>query len=189
VSKTTHLFYTLNILPNLYKMEVLQHKIDGVYEFVPKLFGDERGYFFESFNPIITETLGVDFVQENQSYSMPNVIRGLHYQKKPYGQGKLVKVVMGIVDDVIVDLREESKTYGEHLIVNLDSRKSNMLYVPEGFAHGFVTRTETIFQYKCTNVYNKESEGGIIWNDPNLNIDWGIENPLVSEKDKKLPKL
>jgi len=172
-------------------MEFQETKFEGVYEMFPKVFGDERGYFFESFNQSLFEKYvpNTKFVQDNQSFSTAGVLRGLHFQKPPYAQGKLVRVLKGKVLDVIVDLRKDSKTYGEWDTFELSLEKHNMLYVAEGFAHGFVTLEDAIFAYKCTNIYNKESEGGIIWNDPNLKIDWGIEKPLVSEKDQALPTL
>jgi len=172
-------------------MKVLETGIEGLIEILPNVFGDNRGYFLESFqkdtfNEIIPNT---EFIQDNQSYSTAGVLRGLHFQKGEYAQGKLVRVVLGKVMDVVVDLRKESATFGEHHTFLLDTERHNMVFVPPGFAHGFVTLEPSIFSYKCSNYYNKESEGGLLWNDPALNIDWGIENPLVSDKDQILPTL
>ena len=164
--------------------------IKGLFEITPRIFKDERGYFFESYSKKVFEENGiaVDFVQDNQSLSAKNVLRGLHLQKEPYAQGKLVRVITGSVLDVAVDLRVNSPTFGRYDSVILDSEKGNMFYVPPGFAHGFLTLAEnTIFVYKCTDFYNKSSESGILWNDPDLNINWGINNPIVSEKDMQLP--
>lgn len=169
-------------------MEIKETGIAGLVEIFPKVFGDERGYFFESYNEEKLSAVlgGVKFVQDNQSFSTPGVLRGIHLQKKPYEQGKLVRVIKGKVLDVAVDLRKDSPTFGQHKTFILDSERNNMLYVPEGFGHGFATIEPSIFFYKCTNIYNKESESGIIWNDPDLNIDWQIANPIVSEKDAVL---
>lgn len=166
-------------------MEIRESYIKGLFELTPKIFADERGHFFESFNKKVLEKIGVksEFVQDNQSFSKPGVIRGLHFQRPPYSQAKLVRVIKGKVLDVAVDLRRNSPTFGQYDMVLLDSERSNMLYVPEGFAHGFVALEETILFYKCTNFYNKESESGIRYDDPELNIDWQIKNPIVSEKD------
>ncbi len=171
-------------------MKVNRFDIKGVYEFLPRVFGDERGFFFESYSEKIFEEYlpEIHFVQDNQSFSSKGTLRGLHFQKAPYAQGKLVRVITGSALDVVVDIRKESPTYGQHLTFELNTKDHNMVYVPEGFAHGFVAlEDKTTFVYKCTNYYNKESEGGIIWNDPELNINWGVENPIVSEKDAILP--
>lgn len=131
-----------------------------------------------------------EFVQDNQSLSQKNAVRGLHFQAPPHGQGKLVRVIRGAVYDVIVDIRRNSPTYGQHFGIELNEENFTMLWIPEGFAHGFSTlKDQTIFSYKCTSVYHKSSEGGILWNDPDLAIDWKIENPLLSEKDLALPVL
>ena len=164
--------------------------IKGLFEITPRIFKDERGYFFESYSKKLFEEngIGVEFVQDNQSLSAKNVLRGLHFQKEPHAQAKLVRVITGRVLDVAIDLRKDSPTFGKYDSVVLDSEKGNMFYIPAGFAHGFLTLEEqTIFAYKCTNFYNKASESGILWNDPDINIDWGIANPLVSEKDMQLP--
>ena len=128
--------------------------------------------------------MDVKFVQDNQSKSDANVLRGLHFQNPPYSQDKLVRVVQGSVKDVVVDIRPMSKTYGQHFSIKLDTIKHHMLFVPKGMAHGFVSLEDnTVFCYKCTNYYYPESEGCILWNDRTLNIDWGVKNPIISEKD------
>ncbi|MFL5729279.1 MAG: dTDP-4-dehydrorhamnose 3,5-epimerase [Cytophagaceae bacterium] len=172
-------------------MEFRQFSIKGLVEITPRLFKDERGLFFESYSEKIFRENGIDavFVQDNQSFSLPNVLRGLHFQNPPYAQGKLVRVIKGRAIDVAVDIRAGSPTFGQHQSVILDSEKCNMFYIPEGFAHGFLALEETILSYKCTNFYNKASESGIIWNDPDLGIDWNVSVPLVSEKDKELGRL
>lgn len=171
-------------------MEVIKTSIDGLIEIIPPVFGDERGYFFESFNQEKFDKIlpGVNFLQDNQSFSTKGVLRGLHFQKPPHAQGKLVRVVTGKVLDVAVDLRADSPTYGQHETFLLDAKKHNMVYVPEGFAHGFVTLEDAVFTYKCTKLYNKASEGGIIWDDPDLNIDWQCADPVISVKDLELPQ-
>lgn len=170
-------------------MQFIQHKFPGVIEFIPTKYYDDRGHFYESYNQKLFSANGIteNFVQDNYSFSSKGVVRGLHFQKNPNGQGKLVRCMTGKVFDVIVDLRHESPTYGQHEKFLLEAEKGNMLYVPIGFAHGFVALEETIFVYKCTDFWSKESESGIRWNDPVLNIDWGLENPIVSEKDQILP--
>ncbi len=160
-------------------------------EIVPRLFPDERGYFFETYRESWLESLapGIQLVQENQSFSKKGVIRGLHFQLAPYAQAKLVRVIAGKVLDVVVDLRKHAATFGQVYTVVLDAEKQNQLFVPEGFAHGLAALEDSIFFYKCSNVYHKESERGIVWNDPELNIKWPFENPNISEKDKVLPTL
>jgi dTDP-4-dehydrorhamnose 3,5-epimerase len=154
----------------------------------PDVFPDARGYFYESYQKERFRALGIDadFVQDNESMSGKDVLRGLHFQVPPFAQGKLVRVVRGAVVDVAVDIRKNSPTYGKWESAILSADNKLIMWIPEGFAHGFITlEDDTIFHYKCTNYYNKESESGIIWNDPDLNIDWGTKNPLVSEKDLK----
>jgi dTDP-4-dehydrorhamnose 3,5-epimerase len=171
-------------------MEIVKTKIPDLVILKPKVFEDERGYFFESYNKEVFLRLGIDqnFVQDNESKSAKGVLRGLHFQKPPFTQGKLVRVMRGAVLDVAVDLRKSSPTYGQWASVELTQDNKWMYWVPPGFAHGFVTlNDETVFFYKCTNVYNKASEGSIRWNDPDLNINWVIENPILSEKDKNAP--
>ena len=170
-------------------MQIRETSIAGLVELIPRIFEDERGAFFESYNVEAFQKAGLPtgFVQDNQSFSVKGVLRGLHYQKPPFAQGKLVRVIVGRVIDVAVDLRPESPTFGRHELFELDARRNNMAYIPEGFAHGFAALEDSIFSYKCTNLYNKECEAGIIWNDPALNIDWGVDGPIVSKKDQELP--
>ncbi|WP_022821837.1 dTDP-4-dehydrorhamnose 3,5-epimerase [Hymenobacter norwichensis] len=173
-------------------MEIKQHALAGVVEFIPRVFGDARGAFFESFSARVMEEAGVreNWVQDNQSRSDKGVLRGLHFQRPPHAQAKLVRVAQGRALDVIVDLRRDSATYGQHVQVELDAQRYNMLYVPVGFAHGFVAlEDDTLFLYKCSGYYQPSAEGGILWNDPGLNINWGIDNPKVSDKDQILPVL
>jgi dTDP-4-dehydrorhamnose 3,5-epimerase len=168
-------------------METIETGIKDLVVIKPKVFRDDRGYFFESFNRSKLDVLGNDleFVQDNQSLSQKDVLRGLHFQNPPYAQAKLVSVIQGSVLDVAVDIRKESPTYGKSFSIVLDGIDKNQLFIPVGFAHGFKTlENNTIFFYKCTNYYNKESEGCLLWNDPDLNINWDIENPILSEKDK-----
>ena len=171
-------------------MEIIKTELQGLFIIHPRVFEDERGYFFESFRLDLMRENGIelDFVQDNESKSQKNVLRGLHFQNPPYEQGKLVRVVKGAVLDVAVDIRKNSLTYGKWLSQELSEQNKIMLWIPPGFAHGFLTlEDDTIFQYKCTNYYNKESEGSILWNDKTLNIQWGIENPVVSDKDNAAP--
>ena len=154
----------------------------------PKIFADERGYFYESYSKIVFEANGInaDFVQDNQSLSQKDVLRGLHFQNPPYAQGKLVRAIKGAILDVAVDLRKDSPAYGKHFTIELNESNKTMLWIPPGFAHGFLTlENETIFSYKCTNTYHKESEDTILWNDPSLSINWKAGNPILSEKDTK----
>jgi dTDP-4-dehydrorhamnose 3,5-epimerase len=171
-------------------MQVIKTSIEGLVELRPKTFKDSRGSFLETYNQPVFHELGIPahFMQDNQSFSTKGVLRGLHFQNEPFAQGKLVRVITGKVMDIAVDLREGSPTFGKYEAFILDSETSNMAYIPEGFAHGFVALEDSIFSYKCTNVYNKSCESGIIWNDPDLNIDWGIENPNVSDKDQQLSR-
>lgn len=167
-------------------MEVIETKIKGLLIIKPKVFSDSRGYFFESYNADVFKKNKIiaDFVQDNQSLSNSRVLRGLHFQAPPFDQGKLVRVINGAVLDVAVDIRKSSPTYGQHVSVKLTEENKTMFYIPPGFAHGFVTlRDNTIFSYKCTNVYHKDSEGCVLWNDKDLNINWNVENPTLSEKD------
>lgn len=152
----------------------------------PDVFKDRRGYFFESYNKKKFETLTrKEFVQDNESLSNKNVLRGLHFQKPPYAQAKLVRVIKGSVMDVVVDLRKSSPTYGHHYKNILSEENKKQIFIPEGFAHGFlVLENYTIFSYKCSAFYHKPAEEAILWNDATLAIDWGIENPIVSDKDK-----
>ena len=156
----------------------------------PKVFGDDRGFFMEVYNEAAFREFGLDlnFVQDNHSKSQKAVLRGLHFQKQ-YPQGKLIRVIAGNVLDVAVDLRKSSPTYGKWAKFEISAENKKMLWVPKGFAHAFLTLTDDVeFLYKCTDLYKPEDEGGIIWNDPDLNIDWGIDNPSLSEKDQNWPK-
>lgn len=175
-------------------MNVIQTEIPGVVIIEPKVFGDSRGYFFESFSEkIFTEKVSqTHFVQDNQSKSCYGVVRGLHFQKPPHTQAKLVRVVKGRVLDVAVDIRKGSPTYGKHVAVELTEDSHRQFFVPRGFAHGFAVLSEdAVFQYKCDNYYAPQSEGAIAWDDPDLGIDWGIpaDKALLSEKDSKHPRL
>ena len=163
--------------------------VKGLVEFFPRVFVDSRGEFFESFSARTFAQAGITdaFVQDNQSVSKKHVLRGLHLQKPPYAQAKLVRVIVGRALDVVVDLRKESATFGQVTKVLLEAERHNMLYVPPGFAHGFLSlEDQTIFHYKCTNFYHPAAEAGILWNDPDLNIAWGVADPIVSDKDRKL---
>lgn len=167
-------------------MEVIETNIKGLLIIKPKVFADPRGYFFESYNADSFKQHGitVNFVQDNQSLSSTGVLRGLHFQAPPFDQGKLVRVINGAVLDVAVDIRKNSPTYGQHVTIELTEENKTMFYIPPGFAHGFLTlKDNTIFSYKCTNVYNKASEGCVLWNDKDLNINWDVKNPILSEKD------
>jgi dTDP-4-dehydrorhamnose 3,5-epimerase len=168
-------------------MEVVKGDIDGLLIFQPRVFTDNRGYFFESFNQEkFNQMTGLDihFCQDNESLSNKNVLRGLHFQKPPFAQGKLVRVISGRVLDVAVDIRKSSETYGKYQMVELSAENKKMFWIPPGFAHGFLVLEEnTVFSYKCSNYYSPESEGTIKWNDQDLNIEWPISNPNVSEKD------
>ena len=174
-------------------MIVEETHLKGCYVLTPRVFEDERGYFYESFNQSAFEnTLGItiNFVQDNQSKSTKGALRGLHFQTGAHAQSKLIRVVKGSVLDVCVDLREDSNTFGRSFTLILDDQTHKQLYVPRGFAHGFlVLEDDTVFSYKCDNFYNRESESGIIYNDKTLNIDWSFPDDklIVSEKDLKLP--
>jgi len=172
-------------------MQIKTTGIEGLIEISPAVYGDDRGWFFEFYKEEAFHKAGIKtrFVQENQSFSKKGVIRGLHLQLPPFEQAKLVAVISGKVMDVVVDLRKGSKTFGEVYYCLLESDRHNMLMVPEGFAHGFAALEDSIFFYKCSNFYNKESETGIRWNDEQLNINWPVQNPLLSEKDCILPTL
>jgi dTDP-4-dehydrorhamnose 3,5-epimerase len=169
-------------------MQLISTFISDLFVIQPKIFEDPRGYFFESYNRSVFEQhhIQAEFVQDNQSLSQKNVLRGLHFQNPPFAQGKLVRVIKGGVLDVAVDVRKNSPTYGKYYAIELNEKNKTMLWIPPGFAHGFLTlEDDTIFSYKCTNLYNKASEDSIIWNDPDIGIDWGTTTPLLSEKDKE----
>ena len=173
-------------------MNVINTEIPGVVIIEPRVFGDHRGYFFESFSErdFKENVREVKFVQDNESKSCYGVLRGLHFQKPPYAQSKLVRVVSGRVLDVAVDLRQGSETYGKHLCIELSGDNHLQMFIPKGFAHGFaVLSEEAVFQYKCDEYYAPESEGSIAWNDPDLAIDWHIsqDDVRVSDKDRRSP--
>ena len=175
-------------------MEVIKTAIEGVYIIEPKVFGDARGYFFESFSEReFKEKVGdIHFVQDNESMSKYGVMRGLHFQRPPYAQSKLVRCVKGKVIDVAVDIRKGSPTYGQHVAALLTEENHRQFFIPQGFAHGFAVLSESaVFQYKCDNFYHPEADGGISILDESLGIDWGLamEEALLSEKDTKHPKL
>jgi len=182
-------------LPKVDSMNLIKTKIADLYIIEPRIFGDERGYFFESYNKKVLDDLvgkEYNFVQDNQSKSRYGVIRGLHYQLSPYSQAKLVRVLHGRVYDVAVDLRKDSATYGEWVGVELSEENKKQFLIPKGFAHGFSVLSETaVFAYKCDEYYHPESEGGINYKDPDLVIDWQISEKdiTVSEKDADLPFL
>ena len=171
-------------------MEILSTEIPDLLVIKPNVFTDDRGYFFESYNKVKLADAGIDvnFVQDNESRSMKGVLRGLHFQHAPYAQGKLVRVISGAVLDVAVDIRKDSPTFGKWASILLSGENKLMYWIPEGFAHGFLTlQDNTIFTYKCSGVYNKMAEGSIKWDDPDLNIEWGTDNPTLSAKDKVAP--
>ena len=176
-------------------MKIEETHLKGCFVITPKIFEDERGYFFESFNKNVFEQetgINVNFVQDNQSMSAKYVLRGLHFQTGKYAQAKLVQVIRGKVLDVCVDIRKKSPTFGQHFSIILDDKNRKQLYIPRGFAHGFlVLENKSIFSYKCDNFYNKESEGGIIYNDESLNINWKLNEDefIISEKDLLLPNI
>lgn len=169
-------------------MEIIETGIKDLWLLKPKVFKDERGYFYESYNQLNFKNIGIDiaFTQDNQSLSNKDIVRGLHFQSPPHAQDKLVRVIKGAVLDVVVDIRKNSSTYGKHYAVELTEDNFLMLFIPKGFAHGFATiQDNTIFSYKCSDTYHPETEGGLQWNDREIGIEWGIANPILSEKDKK----
>jgi dTDP-4-dehydrorhamnose 3,5-epimerase len=168
-------------------MNVEKTPIPGLLVFEPKIFGDHRGFFVETFNQARYQEAGLnaEFVQDNLSYSQKGVLRGLHFQN-PHGQGKLVSVIDGQIYDVAVDVRVGSPTFGKSFGIELDGVKKRQFFIPAGFAHGFVVLSETaLFSYKCTDTYHPEAEKSLLWNDPSLGIQWPINDPVLSEKDKK----
>ena len=175
-------------------MKLIKTYIEGVTVIEPKVFSDSRGCFFESFSERdFAEEVGpVRFVQDNESRSVYGVIRGLHFQKPPHAQAKLVRVVKGKVLDVAVDLRKDSPTFGQHVAMELSDENRRQMFIPRGFAHGFsVLSEEAVFQYKCDSYYAPESEGSLAWNDPDLNIDWNVPagSEILSDKDRMSPRL
>tara|TARA_B100000780_G_C21080191_1_gene434930 strand:- start:618 stop:1160 length:543 start_codon:yes stop_codon:yes gene_type:complete len=173
-------------------MQVHETGFEGLLILQPKLFKDARGTFHESWNETTFKELGLEirYIQDNQSVSHKNVLRGLHFQHPPFAQGKLVRVTRGKALDVVVDLRKNSATFGKHFKIELSEEKANILWIPAGFAHGFAAlENNTVFQYKCDALYNPEAEDCLLWSDSNLGVDWGIENPITSEKDEEGKKL
>lgn len=176
-------------------MNIIKTSIEGPVIVEPRIFGDSRGYFFESFNAkAFAEATGlhVDFVQDNESRSSRGVVRGLHFQKPPYAQAKLVRVVVGRVLDVAVDIRKGSPTYGQHVAVELTEDNHRQFFIPKGFAHGFAVLSDVaVFQYKCDEYYHPEAEGAIAWNDPDLAIEWPFpdDEVVLSDKDSRHPRL
>jgi dTDP-4-dehydrorhamnose 3,5-epimerase len=174
-------------------MIIKELDLPGIFYIIPTVFQDKRGYFFEIFkhtNFVLKNIELKNFVQFNESKSTKNVLRGLHFQNKPYEQCKLVKCTYGKIFDVIVDINKKSPNFGKWISKELSSDTNDLIYIPEGYAHGFCVLSEfAIVNYYCTNEYNKESENGIIWNDKNIGIKWPIENPIISDKDLKLKKL
>lgn len=172
-------------------MDVIKTDIEGVVIIEPRVFGDARGYFFESYNARdFAEVADVTFVQDNESRSCYGVVRGLHFQKPPYAQSKLVRVVEGRVLDVAVDIRRGSPTYGRHVAAELSADNHRQFFLPQGMAHGFAVLSETaVFQYKCDNLYHPESEGALAWDDPTLAIDWQLpaDKVILSDKDRHHP--
>lgn len=172
-------------------MEIKKTFIEGLLVIQPRIFKDSRGYFFETYQSNKYKEIGIteEFVQDNLSFSTKNVIRGLHFQNPPFAQGKLVSVVKGKVLDVVVDIRKDSPTYGQHFSIELSDENHLQLWVPVGFAHGFSVLSDyAYFSYKCTNFYHQPSEDGILFNDESLSIDWKVENPIISDKDLQLKK-
>ena len=175
-------------------MNIIKTEIDGVLILEPKVFIDDRGYFLESFSQqeFFNRVDDTRFVQDNESYSRYGVLRGLHFQRNPYSQAKLVRVIKGLILDVAVDVRRNSPTFGKYVSTELSDENKLQMYIPHGFAHGFVVLSEdAIVQYKCDNYYHPETEGSVRWNDPTLNIDWKIPHDeiILSEKDKRSPLL
>lgn len=170
-------------------MQIIPTKIKGLFEILPTIYNDDRGWFYEFYreDTYLEKIIGNRFVQENHSFSRKGVIRGLHLQLPPYEQAKIVSVISGKVMDVVVDLRRDSDTFGKVHYCLLDSARHNILVIPSGFAHGFAALEDSNFFYKCSNFYHRDSETGIIWNDPDLAIDWGVKDPIVSGKDCLLP--
>lgn len=167
-------------------------EIPGPVIIEPKVFGDDRGFFLESYKKtdFVNNGINVEFMQDNHSVSSKGVLRGLHYQKPPFAQAKLVRVIKGIAWDVAVDIRKESPTYKKWIAVELSGENKKMFYIPEGFAHGFIALTDEVqLMYKCSNEYSPLHDAGIIWNDPELAVKWPLADPLLSEKDIVLPLL
>ena len=170
-------------------MQVVKTRFEGLIEFIPEVFHDNRGWFYEYYTEREFSKHGIthSFVQDNQSFTRKGCIRGLHLQLPPAAQAKLVSVITGRILDVVVDLRSGSPTFGQHYTCEMDGNRHNMMYVPAGFAHGFAALEDTVFFYKCSDYYSRENEAGVKWDDPELAIKWPIENPVVSSKDQALP--
>ena len=172
-------------------MKLTKTKLEGVYIVEPQVFGDERGWFMETYSRIKTPEITCDFVQDNQSYSKEKgILRGIHFQNGEHAQAKLVRCVRGAVLDVAVDLRKGSGTYKQWVAVELSEENKKQFFIPRGFGHGFLTLTDDVeFVYKTDNYYNYESDRSILWCDPEINVDWNVENPIISDKDAKAPLL
>ncbi|MEM3846150.1 MAG: dTDP-4-dehydrorhamnose 3,5-epimerase [Candidatus Parvarchaeota archaeon] len=172
-------------------MEFEFFEIEGLVLIKPRVFYDNRGFFMETYTKKDFEEHGIktEFVQDNHSWSIKNTLRGLHFQKEPHSQAKLIRCISGEILDVAVDIRKNKKTFGKHVKINLSAENKNMLYIPEGFAHGFLVLSDYAeIIYKVSKFYNKESESGIIWNDPELAIEWPVKNPILSESDRSRPR-
>jgi len=167
-------------------MKIEETYLKNAFVITPTVYTDDRGYFLESYHKkTLKDAVDIEFIQDNESLSQKGVLRGMHFQNPPYAQAKLVRVIRGSVLDVILDLRTDSATYGKHFSLVLSSENKKQLFVPKGFAHGFLTlEDDTIFSYKCSSYYHKASEVSLAWNDNSLAIDWGVENPNLSEKDQ-----
>ena len=171
--------------------QIEDSEISGIKIITPQIYEDNRGYFFESYNANDFKKLGLPtkFLQDNQAFSKKNTLRGLHYQLK-YPQGKLVRVILGEIFDIAVDIRRGSPTFGKYEGVHLSDKNNKIMYIPEGFAHGYAVLSESaIFQYKCTELYHPEDEYGLLWNDKDLNIEWPVKKPILSQKDENIKKM
>jgi len=171
-------------------MQIEKTSFEGLLLITPDVYKDDRGYFMESYKQSeYKKTTGITFVQDNESLSQKNVIRGLHFQKPPFAQAKLIRVIKGSILDVVVDLRKDSKTFGKHFKHVLSEENKKQLYIPEGFAHGFLSLEDhTVILYKCSEYYHKESEDALLWNDETLGINWETDKPILTEKDRNAKK-
>ncbi len=167
-------------------MKIEQTNFSGLLVLTPQIFTDERGYFMETYNQKeIDKICGTNFVQDNESLSNKGILRGLHFQRPPFAQAKLIRVIVGSILDIAVDLRKGSATYGKHFSFIISDKNKNQLFIPIGFAHGFLSlENNTIINYKCSEYYNKDSEDSLIWNDKDLSIEWGLNNPILTDKDE-----
>lgn len=172
-------------------MTVIQTKLNGVYIIEPKVFGDSRGWFMESYNKLKTPEIDCEFVQDNHSYSaQKNIIRGIHFQRDPMAQAKLVRCVKGAIMDYAVDLRSDSETFKQWINVELSTENKKQLFIPRGFGHAFITLTDDVeVIYKTDNYYSPEHDGNVLWSDPDIGIIWGVDEPILSDKDKNAPLL